>query len=92
MLTCSKCAHVDLTDYNKEVLVNADKNIAKNKIEKHRYATLLLDWTKHASFSKQYDAIIGSDLIYSGAPLHDLYYLIVKSLIPGGKAYIIIPS
>lgn len=81
-----------MTDYNKEVLANAGKNAAKNSIKSNRYAVEYLNWLDHATFTKKYDTIIGSDLIYSGAPLKELYLLISSSLNPQGKAYIIIPS
>jgi len=32
-----------------------------------------LDWKKHSSFSEQYDIIMGSDIVYFGCPVEDLY-------------------
>lgn len=92
LLKYTTCQHVNMTDYNNEVLKNAGKNATKNSIKANRYSVEYLNWLDYASFTKKYDIIIGSDLIYSGAPLKELYMLISTSLNPQGKAYIIIPS
>ncbi|KAL4468016.1 hypothetical protein ABPG72_015886 [Tetrahymena utriculariae] len=91
-LKYTECKRVDMTDYNQDVLANIKKNSEKNSISKQRYDVFYLNWFEYAKFDKKYDIIIGSDIIYSGAPLKELYLLISKSLNKGGKAYIIIPS
>lgn len=51
-----------------------------------------LDWTEYNQFSREFDVIIGSDIVYFGCPVKALYNLIKKALRKFGKAYIIIPD
>ena len=42
----------------------------KNKVECQVYE---LDWTKRQENPKQFDIIMGSDVVYFGCPVADLY-------------------
>ena len=42
--------------------------------------------------NEKYDMIIGSDIVYFGCPVKDLYAVFVKLLKKGGKGIIIIPD
>lgn len=53
---------------------------------------LKLDWLNYKHFNIQYDIILGSDIIYKGAPLIELALLIKKSLKINGQAYILVPD
>ena len=53
---------------------------------------LNLNWLDYDKFSLKYDIIVGSDLIYKGAPLKALANLIASSLCLNGQAYILVPS
>ncbi|KRX03072.1 hypothetical protein PPERSA_10153 [Pseudocohnilembus persalinus] len=87
---------VTMSDYRNDVVENIKKQTKKNikliKNKKLQIETINLDWTNYEKFEKKYDIIIGSDLIYAGSPVKELYYLIKKSLNKDGKCYIIIPS
>lgn len=58
----------------------------------NRGTILNLNWLDYAKFELKYDIIIGSDLIYKGAPLKELANLLSDSLILNGQAYILVPS
>ena len=47
---------------------------------------------EYESFEEKFDVIIGADLIYQGAPVKELLYLVKKSLNPNGLFYLVIPS
>eukprot|EP01017_Pseudomicrothorax_dubius_P026329 TRINITY_DN2930_c0_g2_i1.p1 TRINITY_DN2930_c0_g2~~TRINITY_DN2930_c0_g2_i1.p1 ORF type:complete len:240 (+),score=23.47 TRINITY_DN2930_c0_g2_i1:109-828(+) len=85
---------VMLTDYNVGVLDNAQLNVVLNLpatgLDRARFQQL--DWREYASFNETFDVIIGSDIVYDGAPFEELAALIKQALRPGGAAYIIIPS
>ena len=58
----------------------------------NRSNILNLNWMNYAKFELKYDVIIGSDLIYKGAPLKELANLIALALSLNGQAYILVPS
>lgn len=41
--------------------------------------------------TKQYDLIVGSDIVYFGCPVRDLYLVFEEKLKVGGQGIIIIP-
>lgn len=85
--SCKKCV---LSDYNASILENSRVNCRKNGFPQTE--VLQLDWTSHQKCNLQYDVIIGSDVVYFGCPVRDLYLLIKKILRPKGQAYIVIPD
>lgn len=84
---CKKCM---LSDYNDSILQNIQLNCRKNGFPEAE--VLQLDWKQHAKSTLQCDVIIGSDVVYFGCPVHDLYLLIKKTLRPKGQAFIVIPD
>lgn len=50
------------------------------------------DWREQNNFDFQADCIIGSDIIYTGGYMKELFEVMSKQLVDGGKAYIVIPS
>ena len=60
----------------------------KNKVECQVYE---LDWTKREENPKQFDIIMGSDVVYFGCPVADLYTVFKEKLKVGGTGIIIIP-
>lgn len=52
----------------------------------------MLDWRDHANITETYDILIGSDIVYFGCPVADLYAVFCKSLKPKGVGIIIIPE
>ena len=84
---CKKCT---LSDYNPSILENMRLNCNKNEFPNAE--VLQLDWTRHQQSNLQYDLIIGSDVVYFGCPVRDLYLLIKKTLRPKGRAIIVIPG
>ena len=82
-----------MTDYNDKVIENAEKNILKNlNASDKRWEFLNLDWTKSDEFDLKFDFIVGADLIYSGAPLNDLYKTIKRVLDPSGIFFLLVPT
>jgi protein-L-isoaspartate O-methyltransferase len=53
---------------------------------------MLLDWRARDAMSATYDIIMGSDIVYIGCPVKDLYEVFKKFLRVGGKGIIIIPD
>lgn len=53
---------------------------------------LNLNWLDYTKFDMKYDMIIGSDLIYKGAPVKELAGLINRALGLNGQAYILVPN
>jgi hypothetical protein len=51
-----------------------------------------LDWKKHDSISNEYDIIMGSDIVYFGCPVEDLYQVFKKLLSDKGIGIIVIPD
>jgi predicted nicotinamide N-methyase len=92
-LKYTKCSSVVLSDYKEEILNNAIENSKKNGVYKENTTKrLLLDWKEYAKLEKKYDVIVGSDVIYAGAPVAELAKLLDKALNKEGKAYILIPK
>ena len=92
-LKYTACAQLLISDYKVEILKNAERNVNKNKLDNSkRVKSILLDWKDYKKLNEKFDVIIGSDLIYAGAPINDLASLINKSLNIGGYAYILIPT
>jgi len=58
----------------------------------NRGSILNLNWVNYDKFDLKYDIIIGSDLIYKGAPLKELANLIISALELNGQAYILVPN
>lgn len=50
-----------------------------------------LDWKNHGVHSTQYDIIMGSDIVYFGCPVEDLYQVFKDQLGYGGIGIIVIP-
>lgn len=50
-----------------------------------------MDWKKHEINPGQYDIIMGSDVVYFGCPVADLYQVFKERLAPGGIGIIVIP-
>jgi len=50
-----------------------------------------LDWKKHGNFAEEYDIIMGSDIVYFGCPVEDLYQVFKKMLTNKGIGIIVIP-
>ena len=84
----TECIEVDITDYPPSVIQNIMKNMTRNKLSCPVYE---LDWTKHDSCPSQYQIIMGSDIVYFGCPVADLYQVLKERLMPGGLALIVIP-
>lgn len=53
---------------------------------------LNLNWLDYANFDYKYDIIVGSDLVYKGAPVKELAGLIASALTLNGQAYILVPN
>ncbi|CAD8075482.1 unnamed protein product [Paramecium sonneborni] len=93
----SKYTRVIMKDYNSDVLDNTWINV---KLNQSQCILMQLDWRNHSKISFQLDLIVGSDLVYQGIPLYDLYQTILKLLSmlqeyfleQNGKFYLIIPS
>ena len=63
-----------MSDYKKEIVDNIEKNIVKNLNKNQKICCVIkLDWIEYQNFNKTFDLIIGSDLIYAGAPVNELY-------------------
>jgi len=76
LLASQKC-RVIMTDYSEEILDNAWANVLLNKVA---CTILRLDWREYSKITFQCDCIVGSDLVYNGAPLMDLYETVKKLL------------
>ena len=95
-------------DILRNVEKNIIKNAVKHKHVKNNYyeiksdnctlcgqnrgSILNLNWLNFDKFDLKYDIIVGSDLIYKGAPLKELANLIICALNLNGQAYILVPS
>ena len=87
----SEKSSVTMSDYNERVIENIRLNVRKNAMQQ-RSSVIRLDWTEYAKFDGKFDFIIGSDLIYGGAPVAELYALVKRALSEAGVFYLIIPS
>ncbi len=84
---------VEITDYKEEILSNAINNVKKNGLWAKDVAKgTLLDWKDYKKAKEKYDVIVGSDLIYAGAPVIELAHLMDKLLNVDGKVYILVPK
>ncbi len=59
-----------MTDYNSHVVNNIALNCKKNQLKINAYE---FDWRERSKIIKEYDLIIGSDIVYYGCPVKDLY-------------------
>lgn len=50
-----------------------------------------LDWKKHGQNPTEYDIIMGSDIVYFGCPVEDLYQVFKENLSYKGIGIIVIP-
>lgn len=66
----TECTEIDITDYHPSVIENIKRNLHTNKIS---CPVFELDWTKHEVNPVQYQIILGSDVVYFGCPVADLY-------------------
>ncbi|CAG9320096.1 unnamed protein product [Blepharisma stoltei] len=92
-ITCSKYRNFEevvLTDYNERVIANMTENAALNHA---RVSIKYMDWTNASTYlDTRFDFIIGSDLIYDGAPIRELIRTIAAHLAQTGSCYIIMPN
>jgi predicted nicotinamide N-methyase len=84
----TECTEVDITDYHPSVIDNARQNMHRNKLLCPIYE---LNWTKREAAPTQYHIIMGSDVVYFGCPVADLYQVFKERLITGGIGIIVIP-
>ena len=54
--------------------------------------TIVFDWRNREKYQENFDVIVGSDIVYFGCPVQDLYEVFKKYLRVGGKGIIIIPD
>lgn len=81
---------VTLTDYNTKVLQNLEVNKTLNQSQ---VKVVRLDWTQPNSYiDEKFDIIIGSDLVYLGAPISQLADTIQHHLDLEGELHIIMPN
>ena len=86
----TKCKSIAMTDYHPSVIDNINKNCVKNNANDiHNF---VFDWRDRSKYNQQYDIIMGSDIVYFGCPVKDLYEVFKKFLKLGGKGIIIIPD
>ena len=77
------------TDYNDRVLANAHENAAQNQCTLN---LARLDWCDVGSYLPQkFDYVIGSDLIYDGAPLENLARTVRHHLVANGQMLLVMP-
>ena len=93
VLKYCKAKSIEFTDYKEEILNNALANVKKNNAGKLGICKgTILDWKDYGKVKEKYDVIVGSDLIYSGAPVVELASLMDKLLNVDGKVYIMVPK
>lgn len=85
----TSASSVTLSDYNAKVLENIQSNLRRNNA--HAQVTFL-DWTNPATYTAKADLIVGSDLIYDGAPIEMLINTILHHLEENGTACILMPD
>lgn len=88
----TQASSVTLSDWKPEIVNNITANAYKNSLMTSKLKVIQIDWTVPQSYIPPVDIVIGSDLIYTGCPIYDLYNTICKSLKVLGQAYIIIPD
>lgn len=79
-----------MTDYHPSVIDNIHKNCLKN--DEPDIQSIVFDWREREQFDKKYDVIIGSDIVYFGCPVKDLYEVFKKFLNKNGRGIIVIPD
>jgi predicted nicotinamide N-methyase len=85
-----RASSVTLTDYNAKVLENIERN---KELNLSQVRVVRLDWTQPSSYiDDKFDIIIGSDLVYIGAPISQLADTIQHHLAPNGELTIIMPN
>ncbi len=77
-----------MTDYDGQVIQNIKRNMEKNDAICPVYT---LDWKKHGQNPTEYDIIMGSDIVYFGCPVEDLYQVFKENLSYKGIGIIVIP-
>jgi hypothetical protein len=64
-------------------------NLSRNSVS----ATILsLDWRDPSTYTQPADYVVGSDLIYDGAPISELVTCLKAHLNPNGKIFIVMPD
>ena len=94
-----------MTDYKDEIIKNIFENMNKNSFNKFykvkengkdklkaRVNVYNLDWMHQHVDNEKFDVIIGSDLIYEGSPVQELYDVIKSYLNEDGKCYLMVPN
>jgi predicted nicotinamide N-methyase len=80
---------ITLTDYNQRVLSTLRNNlIANNAVAQ----AVFLDWRDPSTYTAPADLVVGSDLIYDGAPIADLVRTILAHMTPNAKCCIVMPD
>jgi predicted nicotinamide N-methyase len=85
----TQISSVTLTDYNRKVLDNITNNLQRNSVSA---AVRYLDWTDASTYTNTHDIVIGSDLIYDGAPIEMLINTILHHLSANAVCYIVMPD
>ena len=77
-----------MTDYDTQVIDNIKRNMQNNEA----YCPVFpLDWRKHGTDSNLYDIVMGSDIVYFGCPVEDLFQVFKEKLDYNGVGIIVIP-
>lgn len=80
---------VTLTDFNSKVLENIRINLSRNSVDTE---VRFLDWRDPNTYAQPADYVVGSDLIYDGAPIRDLIHCLKSHLNPNGTIFILMPD
>jgi predicted nicotinamide N-methyase len=84
----TECREIEMTDYEPQVIENIKRNMEKNSAI---CPVFTLDWKNHGVHTTQYDIIMGSDIVYFGCPVEDLYQVFKENLAHKGIGLIVIP-
>lgn len=80
-----------MTDYHPTIIEHCKRNCLLNKCKD--IVTTRLDWKDYEKTElKKYDIIIGSDIVYFGCPVKELYGVFKRFLKDNGIGIIIIPD
>lgn len=85
----TRSACVTMTDFNRRVLDNIQENILKNSANAR---VVYLDWRDVTTYTNPADIVVGSDLIYDGAPIQELVRTILYHMNEHGVCYIVMPD
>lgn len=86
----AEITHFWASDCHPAVLRNLAENAQRNNCQ---ITTIPIDWNDPASYiSQQFDYVLGSDLIYDGAPLDSLCRTVAYHLSPKGVMLLIMPQ